>query len=287
MSKKTINISVVTANHNNASYLNEFFNSIINSSVIPKELIIVDDGSIDNSVEIIETFLSYDFITLIKLDKNQGFANALNKGVQTSTGKFIVRIDPDDIIMPERLEKQFSFLNDNPDIDLVGGNVLYFNSETGRDISTSNFPLNQTKILEAYKSGDHGVQHPTVCVKAEVFKKYSYNQDTYPAEDYDIFARMINDGCKFANIADAVNRMRVHSKSVSNRISYNTIDKTFSLREEIFYVKSSNYQRERYFKYISNYRKFLFARNLVLKSLYIFVSALYYPEKVVRKIFSD
>ena len=287
MIRKTLDISIVVANYNNAPYLNDFFNSILSSSILPKELIIIDDGSTDNSIEIIESYLSNDFIRLIKFDTNKGFANALNKGIQESTGKYIARIDPDDIMLEDRLDTQFNFLEQNPHIDLVGGNVTYFNSLTQANISNSNFPENHDAILKAYKSGDHGVQHPTVFAKAELFKRYSYNQDTYPAEDYDIFARMIIDGYVFANIQEPVNKMRVHSNSVSNSIAYKTIEKTFSLRDKIFNIKQSDFQVKRYYKYISNYRKFLFAQSLLIKLFYILAASFYYPEKVINKIFSD
>lgn len=282
--KKTANVSIIAANYNNGKYLKDFIGSVIESTILPKELIIVDDGSTDKSIEIIETFLSYDFIRLIKFIRNQGFANALNQGIKASSGKYILRIDPDDIIMSDRLEKQINFLEKNPEIDLVGGNVIYFNSDTGKAVSTSNFPANHNEILKAYKSGDNGVQHPTVCVKAEVLKKYNYKENIFPSEDYEIFARIINDGFKFANIKEPVNRMRIHSNSGANNISYEAINTVFMLRKEIFNIEQSDFQTKRYFKYISNYRKFLISRNFFLKYLYILVASFYYPSKLLKKI---
>jgi glycosyltransferase involved in cell wall biosynthesis len=287
MKKEVFDISVVAANYNNAPHLNAFIESIINSTVIPKELIIVDDGSTDNSIEIIETFSIYKFIKLIKLEKNVGFANALNEGIKLVTGKYIARIDPDDIIIPDRLEKQFNYLENNKEIDIVGGNVIYFNSISGKKISTSNFPETHNQILKAYQDGDHGLQHPTAFIKTDILKKYSYAQGIFPVEDYELFARIINDGYKFANINEPVNQMRVHCNSVSNNISYKTIKETFHLRESIFDIKNKRFDIYRYYKYIFNYRKFLFSQNIILKILYILIASVYYPEKVVKKLFSD
>lgn len=285
MIKKTASVSIIAANYNNGKYLEDFISSINESSVLPKELIIIDDGSTDNSIEIIESYLCYGYIRLIKIVKNKGFANALNHGIELCSGKYIARIDPDDIMISDRLEKQFMFLEKNHEIDLVGGNVTYFNSDTGKAVSNSNFPANHTKILNAYKAGDNGVQHPTVFVKSKVMKKYKYKEGIFPSEDYDIFARMINDGYKFANILESVNMMRVHPKSAANNVSYEAIQTVFILRKEIFNVEHSGLQVRRYYKYISNYRKFLISRNFFSKYLFIFIASFYYPSKLLKKIF--
>ena len=108
---KIVDISILCANYNNANYLDEFFNSIINSTYSVKEIIIVDDCSTDNSCEIIENYSKIlDNIILIKLDKNVGFANALNEGIKYVTAKYILRIDPDDVLASDRIEKQYDFL---------------------------------------------------------------------------------------------------------------------------------------------------------------------------------
>lgn len=286
MNKRIVDISVIVANYNNGPFLKDLLFSVLNSTVFPKELIVIDDGSTDESTSIIEPYLVYDFIRLIRLEKNQGFANALNTGIGQATGRYIARIDPDDTMLPQRMEKQVDFLEQHPEIDLVGGNVFYFNGVTGKRVLMSNFPSGHQQILAAYKAGDHGVQHPTVLVKAEVIRKYSYRQHQFPVEDYDLYARMIRDGHQFANLKDPVNRMRIHAGSVSNSICFGTVDLTFALRDEIFGTKTSGLRRRRYFLFILFYRKFLYSRSYAARSVYLLLASAFHPMKVVLKIAS-
>ena len=109
----------------------------------------VNDGSVDRSLEVIATYLHLPFVQLIDLPENKGFAHALNTGIEAATGKYIARIDPDDLMMPYRLEKQYNFLEQHPDIDVIGGNVLYFHGDTGKPLLRSNFPSTHQEIFRA------------------------------------------------------------------------------------------------------------------------------------------
>lgn len=282
-----MNISVVAANFNNGKFLEEFFQSVIHSTVYPRELIFVEDGSTDGSVEIIRKYLHYRFIRLIDLKKNHGFANALNIGIAAVTSKYIARVDPDDVLMPDRLKMQFDYMESHPEVDVLGGNVVYFRYETKKNVFRSNFLPEHEQIFRAYRSGDHGIQHPTVLVRSDVFKKYAYNQATYPAEDYDVFARMIFDGKRFANLGLPVNRMRVHAGSISSNLQYNTIKMTFDLRDRIFGMKSGWLIRRFYYWHILLYRKFLNSENTSARIFYISLASLCYPVKVIKRIFPD
>ncbi len=118
-------VSVLCANYNNGKYLDDFFSSILQSSIIPDEIIFVDDCSTDRSIQVLQKYKDALNIVEVLLKKNIGFANALNLGVSHCTGEFILRVDPDDLIAKDRLELQRTYLIES-DLDVVGSQAKYF-----------------------------------------------------------------------------------------------------------------------------------------------------------------
>lgn len=256
--KDIADISILCANYNNGRYLNKFFNSIINSTYFVKEIIVVDDCSTDNSLEILENYSkALDNLVLIKLNKNVGFANALNEGIKYVTAKFILRIDPDDMLASDRIEKQYNFLLNNNDIDIVGSNICYFYNNFRDCKSKSNFPQNHNEIMQRYLDGSHGLVHGGVMIKSHLLKENLYRQEYVPAEEYDIFSRLLSTGFIAYNLDDILTFVRIHEKSVSNNMPFSTVKKTFLLRKEIWGIDTSS---------IYVYKEFI-ARNLYRNSL--------------------
>lgn len=284
MAKKTANVSIVTANYNNGNYLTDFINSINQSSILPKELIIIDDGSTDDSLKILESFSHIEFLKVIRFKTNRGFCVALNAGVKSATGNYIMRVDPDDNILKDRIKTQVEYLDRNKEIDVVGSNVIYFSNNTGKELNRSNFPLGYSAIKRKYLNGEHGVQHTSTMIRAKVMKQYKYVQENFKAEDYEIFAKMIKDGHQFANINEVLTKMRVHSNSVSSNIKFETIAKTYKIRDEIFNTSTNQLKIYFYYWYILNYKKFLITQNVIMRSLYLFLSVIFYPSKFINRI---
>jgi len=285
MAKKTANVSIVTANYNNGNYLTDFINSINQSSILPKELIIIDDGSTDDSLKILESFSHIKFLKVIRFETNRGFCVALNTGIKSATGNYIMRVDPDDNILKDRIKIQVEYLDRNKEIDVVGSNVIYFSNYTGKELNRSNFPLGHSAIKRKYLNGEHGVQHPSTMIRAKVMKQYKYVQENFKAEDYEIFAKMIKDGHRFANINEVLTKMRVHSNSVSSNIKFETIAKTYKIRDEIFNTSTNQLKIYFYYWYILNYKKFLITQNVIMRSLYLFLSVIFYPSKFINRVF--
>jgi glycosyltransferase involved in cell wall biosynthesis len=118
--KPTADVSIIVPAYNNGRFLNEFIQSVIDSTVMPHELIIVNDGSTDESTQVLETYKSLDFLKIIQFQLNQGLTDALNAGLDIATGKYIMRADPDDIMYPERIERQLNFMVTHPETDVLG-----------------------------------------------------------------------------------------------------------------------------------------------------------------------
>lgn len=282
--KNLSDVSVVCANYNNGKYLSDFFTAFEISTLAPKEVIFVDDGSTDDSLAIAEKFVErLPFLQIVPLGCNQGFGNALNAGIERATGKFIMRIDPDDVMLPERIEAQHALLASGH-CDVIGSNAEIFHSDTGRVLGTTNFPITHEAIAEKIRAGEHGVLHPTVMGRAEFFKSQLYVQAHVPAEDYDIFARMLVAGARFANVDKILMRYRVHEKSASNILPFSTIRKTYMLRDRIFDAQTPEWWIRMYFMHIKFYRKYLFARGLTHKIAFLLISTIFYPSKLWSRV---
>ncbi|NVH74245.1 glycosyltransferase [Paraburkholderia sp. JPY432] len=282
--KPVLDVSMVVANFNNGRYLEEFFRSILCSTALPRELIFVDDGSTDDSLAIARRACDViENLNVIALPKNVGFANALNAGIAGSTSTYIMRMDPDDILMPTRIERQYDYITRH-DLDVVGGNAHIFHSATGASIGSTNFPSEHADIEKTIIKGENGVLHATVLGRAALFKSEPYIQDNVPAEDYDIFARFLKRGARFGNFSEPLIRYRIHDTSASARLRYSTILRTYELRDSIFGGHTPRWKIRTYYWFIKCYRNYLDSRSVVTKYLWAGLSSLCYPQKLVRKI---
>lgn len=287
MFKKAVcDVSIVCANFNNGKYIKEFVDSVISSTVEPKELIIVDDGSKDNSVDILSQY-NLSYLILLKLDQNIGFANALNKGVNLATGKYLLRVDPDDILHPKRLQFQSDFLERNEDIDLTGSNAIYFRESLDHIVGISNFPMSHATIAQRYLKGEHGLLHGTIMGKTCLFRENKYEQSNVPAEDYDIFSRMIKAGALAQSFKDSFTYVRIHKSSVSNDLPMSTIKKTYHLRNQIFKKRTSLIIIIINFISLKYYRRYFFEHRKIKRFFYLIVACLFRPDKALKKILSN
>lgn len=273
-------VSILVANYNNARFLKEFLDSIASSTLYPAEVILVDDGSTDDSIKVLDSVVEeYSFdIMVVKLQNNVGFGNALNEGLKYCNSKYILRVDPDDLLHENRILKQYEFMTENPEIDILGTNCLYFTNKGA--VGSSNMLKGHEWIKSKYLSGEHGVMHGTVMMKREVLDNNKYIQSNVPAEDYDLFSRLLKSGYRFENLIEPLTQVRIHDSSVSNDLPFSTVKKTFLLRSDIWGVSRSSISI--YFMYLSRklYRRYLFTR----KIKFLIGASLLNPAAVIRKI---
>ncbi len=281
--KTTVNVSILATNYNNGKFLKAFFESIIESTVLPNEIIIVDDGSTDNSIKIINEFKKKINIDLLKFDENKGRATALNYGKKACTSKYTLIIDPDDILLPNRIETQFLYMEENKDIDILGGNVIYFNSETGEKLNKSNFPTSHKDIYKTYYKGENGILQPTILAKTNVMQRLNYIQIA-PGQDYVFFANLAKLNYKFSALKQPVNLMRIHTNSVVSNINFASIQKIFLQRDKIFNTKTNNLHIFIYYKYLYFYRKSMLTNNKVLKYFFLAISVILNPIKLLKRL---
>lgn len=280
------NLSIISANFNNGRYLSDFINSIINSNAWPKEVIIVDDGSTDGSLDILDAFKDVPFLKVLALKQNQGLSRALNAALELAQAEYIMRADPDDLLLPDRIATQMKYMKSHPDIDILGSNVLYFNDINNKAINRSHFPLQHASIVRFYQRGEHGIQHPTACIKASVFKQFRYTPGLSPTEDYDIFSRMAIEGYRFANLRNVLYKMRVHPGSSTSNTNIQAIQQTFQYRDRLWGTHTSKWHIWRYYQHIYHYRRYQLSKTGFRRCYHLLLSATFYPRKVAIRLFN-
>jgi glycosyltransferase involved in cell wall biosynthesis len=205
----TIKVSVIIPVYNAEDYILNSLNSILQQTHKSLEIWVIDDASTDKTIENIQS-LSDDRIKLIKKTKNSGYTDSLNYGLEVATGKYIARMDADDISYPERIAKQVAYMESQPDcvvcgswITLVPGGKLLTYPVTHEDIVAQLLRVN-------------AMCHPSVMIRKSVIDQHElrYNREYEPAEDYDMWSRMAFLG-KLHNIPEPLLQYRLHDNQIS------------------------------------------------------------------------
>jgi len=200
----TPKITVLMPVYNGEKYLKEAIESILSQTFADFEFFIINDGSTDNSVDIIKSY-SDKRIIFIENEQNIGLPATLNKGIDLARSKYIARMDQDDISLSERLEKQFYFMEKNHDIDICGSWIKFFGEQ--------NFVAKYAKTHREIMSNSFSsspMAHPTVFFRKKSFDKYNlrYNSTLKFSEDYELWIRALK-YLKFANLQEVLLNYRI------------------------------------------------------------------------------
>ena len=201
-------ISVVMSVYNGGKYLYESVNSILKQTYSDFEFIVIDDGSTDNTNIYLESINDSRFILIHQ--ENKGLTASLNKAISLSKGEYIARQDADDISLPDRLEKQIKFLENNKDYVLVGS-YAYLINEISEQTGIYKLPLTDTEIRWTLLFRNPFC-HSTVMIRADCLrnKEIKYNESIKTAQDYEFWSRIVKFG-KIANIDEALVKYRMHA----------------------------------------------------------------------------
>ncbi|MCR5832940.1 MAG: CDP-glycerol glycerophosphotransferase family protein [Candidatus Saccharibacteria bacterium] len=192
-----------------AGFLERSIESVLKQTHKNLELIIIADGG--NDEKYIKERFSDERILIIKHDKTKGVAESLNEAIAMSIGKYIIRMDADDISEKDRIEKQVAYMEENSKVAVASTFYRKFG-----DINTiANEPFVKPNDICAKLFYTNPIAHPTVIMKATVIKKYQYNPKYERAEDYELWQRMAIHGEKIAIIKSYVLRYRTHVGQVS------------------------------------------------------------------------
>lgn len=209
ISSETPLVSVVIATRNRSELLKVGIHSVLNQTFEDFELIIVDDGSTDNTEQVVK---SIDDSRLIYVrGKGEGISAARNIGAQNSRGEWTAVHDDDDIMLPNRLEEQLKFVNDS--VDFIYGAFINFDDETaelqlhhGRNYGYG------PALMSGFAPG-----HSTWLVRTELLKTFRYDEGIESAVDNNITFRMLRSGVRFKHSGVICLLRRVHSGRITNQ----------------------------------------------------------------------
>lgn len=206
--KQLPKVSIVIPSYNQGAFLEATIRSILDQKYPDLEIIVIDGGSTDNSVEIIRKYAGQ--LKYWVSEKDKGQSEAINKGFRIATGKYINWLCSDDILMEGALSKLVSFLESNPAIDCVFGNAPIINSKG--DIIEFRKEIPYDHLVTVY-SMSHSFQ-PTALYKREMLNKVGLLDETLQySMDHDLFLRMDAAGCRFGYVNETIAGYRYHSQS--------------------------------------------------------------------------
>ena len=178
-------ISVILPTYNNEQTIFDSIKSILNQSYKNFELIIVNDCSKDNTKKVIKSF-DDSRIVYLENDRNIGRAQSRNKAIKKAKGNFIAVMDGDDISVPERLDIQLKYLMNNPSIDLVASNIIFFTDN--KVIGVSDVKMYSLKDFNFFLR-PIGLPHVTWMVRKDFFVNFKYNPNISMTIDQDLLLR--------------------------------------------------------------------------------------------------
>lgn len=204
-------VSVIMPVYNCQDYLEQAMESIIKQTYKSLEIIVVDDCSTDNSWDILQQLAEKDSrIKCFRNQQNLRIVGTLNVAIRKSTGKYLARMDGDDVRELDSIATQIAYLEKNPSVVMVGGSVLFCDDKM-QPMNRRDYPLTDNeihKVLFRYSP----FCHASLVMRADIVGKDPYKYDW--AEDYDLYFRLLKKG-EAANLNKILYHVRTHKQSVS------------------------------------------------------------------------
>ena len=264
-------VSILMPVYNTAPYLREAMDSMLSQTFSDFELIVLNDDSPDHAEEILDAY-NDPRIVRYKGEKNVGLSNVLNVGIAMARGKYIARMDSDDISLPTRLQVQVDYLEKHPEIDLVSAAMQLFGARDEVWIREQN--PEKVKINALFHSP---VLHASSVWRKETFERHGlrFRQEMVPAEDYDLWTRALVKGLKLVNLPAVLYKYRIHSSQVTLHA-----DKTTAKSREVqrYYLKTvlpslssesiESFPNRLWPVFLANLKDGFFDKKLLAKRLY-------------------
>ena len=200
-------------------YLREALESVVKQTVMPNEIVIVKDGLLTEELDAVINEYSEKYSALFKIvafEKNRGLGLALRDGVLACSYEYIARMDTDDIAKPDRFEKQIKFLEEYPEIALLGSWIKEFSTNPQVPDTITRLPCKNEEILKFAKSRNP-FRHMTLIFKKQAVLDSGNYRNFLWFEDYDLWVRVMQKDYKVANLPEFLVDVRADSKMFARR----------------------------------------------------------------------
>ena len=216
-------VSVVIPVYNTAGFIYDAVKSVCDQTYSNLQILIMDDASGDDSVTVIRKIID-DRIEVYESPVNRGQAYQMNLGIQRSKGEYVCIMHADDIMNPEKIERQLSFFLSDSLLGVCGCNIKVF----GQQAAVWKYPNSDQECKDTLLASVP-FAHPAVIIRKEVLNSVHpvYNEDMAAAEDYDLWVRLA-DKTKFANVQEVLLNYRIHD----SQLSHTAKEKEIKLVEE-------------------------------------------------------
>ena len=204
-------ISVAMPVYNGERYLAEAIDSILAQTFADFELIIIDDGSTDNSLLVLREYQKRDSRIRLIARENRNLATTLNDIIDLARGKWVARMDQDDIALPHRFERQLQCL-DQTGADICGSWIQFFGAGERRIRK----PFHTDEAIKIDMLFKCPLAHPSVVMRAELIKRLRYDKAWEKAEDYELWTRAVKAGWRFTNVQEVLLMYRKHREQISS-----------------------------------------------------------------------
>jgi len=226
--------------YNQEKFLSESIESILCQSERNFEFLIIDDGSSDGSYNLIQNYSKTDDrIKLFKNSKNLGLTKSLNKILKKSKGKYIARMDADDISIDSRLKEELSVFTENNNIGVVFSLSKIIDSD-GNIVCKKWQPIKINNILDKMPYHNY-ITHSSCMINRDIFMKFGgYNENYYLAQDWELWLRLINQSVNFYCVNKVLLLLRVHDTNISNKSSKSLRDSSSNFAVAILKIRNRN-----------------------------------------------
>lgn len=216
-----------------AEYLKQALQSVINQTLKPTEIVIVKDGPLTKELDdCIEDFQRQHpkLFKILTFKKNRGLGLALRDGVKACKYEYIARMDSDDISKLDRFEKQFNYLQEHPEIALLGTWITEFSKDENNPDTVTKLPCIHQDILKFAKKRNP-FRHMTMVLKKEAVIEAGNYRDFLWFEDYDLWVRMLQKGYIVANIPEYLVNVRADEKMFARRGGYQYLKQDYRFQK--------------------------------------------------------